>query len=71
MKFDDVAEDIESVVLTPEQIREGIARMAREIERDFAGQKPLLIGVLKGAVMVMAPLGISDTLVTSVIRAIC
>ena len=56
MKFDDVAEDIESVVLTPEQIREGIARMAREIERDFAGQKPLLIGVLKGAVMVMADL---------------
>lgn len=56
MNFDDVSADIESVVLTPEEIAEGIARMAREIERDFAGETPLLIGVLKGAVMVMADL---------------
>ena len=56
MNFDDVSADIESVVLTPEEIAEGIARIAREIERDFAGETPLLIGVLKGAVMVMADL---------------
>jgi len=56
MNYDDVAEDLESVVLTPQQIAEGIARMAREIEKDYAGKKPLLIGVLKGAVMMMADL---------------
>jgi hypoxanthine phosphoribosyltransferase len=54
MNFEDVADDIESVVLTPEQIHEGIARIARGIEKDHVGVTPLLIGVLKGAVMVMA-----------------
>jgi hypoxanthine phosphoribosyltransferase len=56
MEFSDVADDIESVVLTPEQIAEGVARIAREIEKDFPNATPLLIGVLKGAVMVMADL---------------
>lgn len=56
MEFDDVAEDIESVVLSPTQIQDGIARIARAIEADFPNTTPLLIGVLKGAVMVMADL---------------
>ena len=56
MEFEDVNSDIESVVLTKQQIAEGIARIAREIENDHAGHTPLLIGVLKGAVMVMADL---------------
>jgi hypoxanthine phosphoribosyltransferase len=56
MEFTDVADDIESVVLTSEQISEGIARIARAIEADFPSSTPLLIGVLKGAVMVMADL---------------
>ena len=56
MEFEDVNSDIESVVLTKEQIAEGIARIAREIENNHTGHTPLLIGVLKGAVMVMADL---------------
>jgi hypoxanthine phosphoribosyltransferase len=56
MDFSDVNSDIESVVLDKDQIAEGIARLAREIEKDHAGHTPLLIGVLKGAVMVMADL---------------
>ncbi|MFT6972808.1 MAG: hypoxanthine phosphoribosyltransferase [Pontimonas sp.] len=56
MDFDDVKGDIVSVVVTPEEIAEGLARMAREIEHDLDGRTPLLIGVLKGAVMVMADL---------------
>jgi hypoxanthine phosphoribosyltransferase len=56
MEFEDVAGDIESVVLTPEQIAEGVARIARGIEADFPRSTPLLIGVLKGAVMVIADL---------------
>jgi len=56
MEFSDVADDIESVVLTPEQIAEGVARIARGIEKDFPRSTPLLIGVLKGAVIVMADL---------------
>lgn len=56
MEFSDVADDIESVVLTPDAIAEGVARIARGIEKDFPDSTPLLIGVLKGAVMVMADL---------------
>lgn len=56
MDFSDVNSDIESVVLDKDQIAEGIARLAREIEKDHVGHTPLLIGVLKGAVMVMADL---------------
>lgn len=54
MEFEDVSDDIESVVLDAENIREGIARIARAIEKDHPQTTPLLIGVLKGAVMVMA-----------------
>jgi len=56
MDFSDVNSDLESVVLDKDQIAQGIARLAREIEKDHAGHTPLLIGVLKGAVMVMADL---------------
>ena len=56
MDFSDVNSDIESVVLDKGQIAEGIARLGREIEKDHAGHTPVLIGVLKGAVMVMADL---------------
>ena len=48
--------DIESVLLSEEQIRGKIAELGREIDRDYAGQEPILVGVLKGAVMVMADL---------------
>ena len=48
--------DIESVLLSEEQIRAKVAGLAREIDRDYAGLEPLLVGVLKGAVMVMADL---------------
>ncbi len=48
--------DIESVLLSEEQIRAKVAELAGDIDRDYAGLEPLLVGVLKGAVMVMADL---------------
>lgn len=56
MEFEDVSSDILSVVLDEKAIKEGVARIARAIEADFPTSTPLLIGVLKGAVMVMADL---------------
>lgn len=56
MKLDDVADDLEEVLLTEDAIHERIAELSREIEKDFAGERLLLVGVLKGAVMVMADL---------------
>jgi hypoxanthine phosphoribosyltransferase len=52
----DVENDLVDLLLTEEQIRGRIEEMCREIERDYAGQDLLLVGVLKGAVMVMADL---------------
>ncbi len=56
MELDDVRDDLSKVLITEEQIREKIAELARQIEADYAGERPLLVGVLKGAVMVMADL---------------
>lgn len=56
MQLDEVADDTTEVLLTQEQIREKLAELARQIEQDYAGENVLLVGVLKGAVMVMADL---------------
>lgn len=56
MKLDDVADDLEEILLTEDTIHERIAELSRTIEKDFAGEPLLLVGVLKGAVMVMADL---------------
>ena len=37
------------VLITRQQIADGVARIGREITRDFAGQSVVLVGVLKGA----------------------
>jgi Hypoxanthine-guanine phosphoribosyltransferase len=56
MDTEDVSQDLKEILLTESQIRERIAEISREIERDLAGETPLLVGVLRGAVMVMADL---------------
>jgi hypoxanthine phosphoribosyltransferase len=48
--------DIEAVVVTADQIRTKITELAREVDRDYADREPLLVGVLKGAVMFMSDL---------------
>jgi hypoxanthine phosphoribosyltransferase len=56
MDYSDIAGDLTKVLLTEQQIHEKIAELARRIETDYAGRNILLVGVLKGAVMVMADL---------------
>ncbi|MGH3446889.1 MAG: hypoxanthine phosphoribosyltransferase [Nocardioidaceae bacterium] len=51
-----IEKDIASTLLSEDQLQQRLAGMAREIEADYAGQDLLLVGVLKGAVMVMADL---------------
>ena len=48
--------DLERVLVTEEEIRLRIAELAKDIWRDYEGRDLLLVGVLKGAVMVMADL---------------
>ena len=56
MEFSDVEADLAEVLLTEQQIHDKIAELARHIETDYADKKVLLVGVLRGAVMVMADL---------------
>ena len=48
--------DLVNVLYTEEQIQNRLAELAAEIEVDYEGKEILLVGVLKGAVMVMADL---------------
>ena len=54
MELADVADDLTEVLLTEQQIHDKIAELSRRVERDYAGERVLLVAVLKGAVMVMA-----------------
>jgi hypoxanthine phosphoribosyltransferase len=56
MDSDAIASDLTDVLYTEEQIRSRIAELCRRIEADYEGRGVLLVGVLKGAVMVMADL---------------
>ena len=56
MDTSDVEGDLTEVLFTQEQIHARIAELCRDIERDYAGRDLLIVGVLKGAVMVMADL---------------
>lgn len=48
--------DIESILLSPEQIQEKIETLAQRISRDYQGRPLVLIGVLKGSVIFLADL---------------
>lgn len=52
----DTADALAEVLYEEPQIRARIAELCRQIERDYEGRDLLLVGVLKGAVMVMADL---------------
>ncbi|HUZ22489.1 MAG TPA: hypoxanthine phosphoribosyltransferase [Streptosporangiaceae bacterium] len=52
----DVGADLQDVLITPERLQARIAELAAQIDTDYADRELLLVGVLKGAVMVMADL---------------
>jgi len=49
-------DDIESVLLTQEQVQSKVRDLAAQISKDYAGRDVLLVGVLKGAFILMADL---------------
>ena len=54
MEFDDIDGDITGIVVSPDDIDARLAEIARQVEADLEGSEPLLVGVLTGAVVVMA-----------------
>jgi hypoxanthine phosphoribosyltransferase len=51
-----VEDDLVDVLFTEDDIQKRLGELARDVERDYVGHDLLLVGVLKGAVMVMADL---------------
>ncbi|MCU4296687.1 hypoxanthine phosphoribosyltransferase [Brevibacterium permense] len=56
MDINDLGNDIEKVLVSEEQIAARLVELAAAIDADYKGKDILLVGVLKGAVMVMADL---------------
>lgn len=54
MRAADIADHLTTVLVTEEQIHAKLDELARQVESDYEGKELLLVGVLKGAVMVMA-----------------
>src|ERR1700712_5232497 len=52
----DVDGELVNMLFTEQQILDRLGELAKEIEKDYEGQDLLLVGVLRGAVMVMADL---------------
>ena len=52
----DIQDDLLHVLYTEEQIMQRIGELAAEIDRDYEGKDLLLVGILKGSVMIMADL---------------
>src|SRR5215469_16135982 len=56
MDAGDMGLALKEVLITSEQLSKRTAELAAQIDADYAGRELLLVGVLKGAVMVMADL---------------
>ena len=52
----DMRDDIQTVLVTEEQLRAKVAELGAQISRDYAGKDLLLVSILKGAVVFMADL---------------
>ena len=48
--------DIEEELISADEIGQKIAELAKQIDEDYGDREPLLVGVLKGAVMFMSDL---------------
>ncbi|MFV0319166.1 MAG: hypoxanthine phosphoribosyltransferase [Microbacterium sp.] len=54
MRAADIASDLKEVLVTEEQILAKLEELAARVTADYEGKELVLVGVLKGAVMVMA-----------------
>ena len=52
----DMGQDLEKVLFTEEQINDKLVELAAQIDEHYAGRNILVVGVLRGAVMVVADL---------------
>ena len=48
--------DLKKILITKEEIDKRIKELAEELDRDYAGKRPLMIAILKGSIMFYADL---------------
>lgn len=56
MDSEQLSGELSKILYTEAELKARLSELAREIEADYPGEPPLLVGVLKGAIMVMADL---------------
>ena len=56
MDASDVESDLVKILFTEDQIQAKLSELAKQIEADYDGKDILIVGILRGAVMVMADL---------------
>ncbi|MFV0407711.1 MAG: hypoxanthine phosphoribosyltransferase [Propioniciclava sp.] len=56
MEASQIPDELTRVLFTSEQVAERLAELGNQIDEDYDGKELLLVGVLNGAVMVMADL---------------
>jgi len=56
VNVEDVRGDLTAVLYTQDEIQARVAELAAQIDTDYAGLDPLMVGILNGAVMIMADL---------------
>ncbi len=54
--FSPLAKDIREIVISEEEIHQRVSELGRSISSDYAGKCPILVGVLKGVLFLMADL---------------
>ena len=55
----DMSQDIERVLITEEEIHSRIREMGAQLAADYAGKKPIFVGVLKGVVPFFAEMAMA------------
>ena len=55
-------QDLERVLFTEQELKDRVAEIAAQIDKDYAGKEPMLISVLRGSFIFMADLVRSITL---------
>ena len=56
MKMSSLMPDVKEVLISSSEIQEKLREMGETITQDYRGERPLLIGVLRGAVIVLGDL---------------
>ncbi|MGN0818527.1 MAG: hypoxanthine phosphoribosyltransferase [Candidatus Coproplasma sp.] len=46
--------DCERIMLTEEQIKSRVSEVAKQVDRDYQGKRPLVVGILKGSIIFYA-----------------